>query len=68
MQQYIIRRILLNFLVIFLVATLVFLVLRIDTPTSSSLAQPVHARGASTFKTRKPEGKSATRSRERSSA
>jgi len=30
-QQYIIRRILLNFLVIFLVATLVFSVLRIDT-------------------------------------
>jgi peptide/nickel transport system permease protein len=33
MQQYIIRRILLNFLVIFLVATFVFLVLRIDTST-----------------------------------
>lgn len=33
MQQYIIRRILLNFLVIFLVATLVFLALRIDTST-----------------------------------
>ncbi len=31
MQQYIIRRILLNFLVIFLVATMVFLALRIDT-------------------------------------
>ena len=31
MQRYIIRRILLNFLVIFLVATLVFLVLRIDS-------------------------------------
>lgn len=31
MQQYIIRRILLNFLVIFLVATMVFLVLRIDS-------------------------------------
>jgi peptide/nickel transport system permease protein len=30
-QQYIIRRILLNFLVIFLVATMVFLALRIDT-------------------------------------
>jgi peptide/nickel transport system permease protein len=30
-QQYIVRRVLLNFLVIFLVATLVFLVLRIDT-------------------------------------
>ncbi len=33
MQQYIIRRILLNFLVIFLVATMVFLALRIDTST-----------------------------------
>lgn len=33
MQAYIIRRILLNFLVIFLVATLVFLALRIDTST-----------------------------------
>ncbi len=31
MQQYIIRRVLLNFLVIFLVATMVFLALRIDT-------------------------------------
>jgi peptide/nickel transport system permease protein len=31
MQQYIIRRVLLNFLVVFLVATLVFGVLRIDT-------------------------------------
>lgn len=31
MQQYIIRRILLNFLVLFLVATLVFLALRIDS-------------------------------------
>ncbi len=31
MQQYIIRRVLLNFLVIFLVATMVFMALRIDT-------------------------------------
>ena len=31
MQQYILRRILLNLLVIFFVATLVFLLLRIDT-------------------------------------
>jgi len=38
MQQYIIRRILLNFLVIFLVATMVFLVLRIDTGTVVSRA------------------------------
>lgn len=38
MQQYIIRRILLNFLVIFLVAVLVFVVLRIDTGTVVSRA------------------------------
>ncbi|MEO8457670.1 MAG: ABC transporter permease [Chloroflexota bacterium] len=31
MQQYIVRRVLLNFLVIFLVATMVFLLLRVDT-------------------------------------
>ena len=33
MQQYIIRRLLLNFVVIFLVATMVFLALRIDSDT-----------------------------------
>jgi len=41
MQQYIIRRILLNFVVIFLVATMVFLALRIDT--SSVLSKRVGA-------------------------